>query len=233
MGIKYLLVMMVSLVAALGNVNANTNEGVERELESLQLPESTAGSFVAEEKLYSVQSRHASLNKRFELSLAGLEQFTDTGFIASREVALGVRYYFNSRWSLGGSYSYAFNELTEATDNFFALEGVLPKVAYTKSRVDATARYLLFYGKFRLSMDRVLYFDHYISLGPSLNVLDTGSYAGVAAETGIMFWLGQNWNVLFGVKNYSFFKDRLGGDDQEFVNQAKIYLSAGFLFGGP
>ena len=227
---KYLLIILTFLVTVLNHADAN--KGLQKELESLEIPENTPGSFVAEEKIYSVQNRHSSLKRRFELSLAGLDQFTDTGFVSSREVALGTRYYINSKWSVGASYSYAFNELTEATDNFFNLEGVLPKVSYTKSRIDATVRYLLFYGKFRLSMDRVLYFDHYISLGPSLNILDTGNYPGAAAETGIMFWLGQNWNVLVGVKNYSFFKDSLNGNDREFVNQAKIYLSAGFLFGG-
>ena len=227
---KYFLMVMISIWAL--PLFAKTDTQLKDQLESLQLPKNALGGFVSKEKLYSVQSRHVSLKRRFEISLAGLEQFSDTGFISNREVALGTRYYINSKWSVGGSYSYAFNKLTETTNDFFALEGMLPKVSYTKSRFDITARYLLFYGKFRLSMDKILYFDHFISLGPSLNILDTGNHAGVAADTGIMFWLGQNWNVLFGIKNYSFFKNNLETSEREFINQAKIYLSAGFLFGG-
>ena len=224
---KYLLIIMISLVAH--SVSANVK--LKEQLDRLELPENTLGGFVSKEKLYSVQSRHVPLGKRLEFSLVGLEQFSDTGFISNREMALGVRYYINSKWSVGTSYSYAFNKLTDATNDFFNLEGVLPKVSYTKSRVDVTARYLLFYGKFRLSMDKILYFDHFISLGPALNMLDTGNHAGIAADTGIMFWLGQNWNVLFGVKNYSFLKNSLETNESELINHAKIYLSAGFLFG--
>ena len=223
------LIVIVFMWATPFLVGAKTT--LEDRLDNLQLPENTLGGFVSKEKLYSVQSRHVPLRRRIELSLAGLEQFSDTGFISNREVAMGTRYYINSKWSVGASYSYAFNELTEATNDFFALEGMLPKVSYTKSRFDIMARYLLFYGKFRLSMDKTLYFDHYISLGPSLNSLDTGNYVGVAADTGIMFWLGQSWNVLFGVKNYSFMRNNLETQEREFVNQAKIYLSVGFLFG--
>ena len=227
----FLMVMVATTVWSVQSARASTNTELKDQLEKLKLPESTLAGFVSKEKLYSVQDRHVSLKKRLEISLAGLEQFSDTGFIANREVAVGTRYYINSKWSVGASYSYAFNELTKATDDFFALEGALPKVSYTKSRVDITARYLLFYGKFRLNMNKTLYFDHYISLGPSLNSLDTGNYAGIAADTGIMFWLGQNWNILFGIKNYSFFKNSLKTQDKEFINQAKVYLSAGFLFG--
>ena len=225
---KKLLIAMVVLLAV---SPAGAAVKLEEQLDKLQLPENMAGKFVAREKLYSVQSRHVPLKRRIELSFGGLEQFSDTGFISNREVAVGARYYINSKWSVGGAYSYAFNELTDASNDFFTLEGVLPKVSYTKSRFDVTARYLLFYGKFRLSMDKVLYFDHFISLGPSLNSLDTGNHVGIVADTGIMFWLGQNWNVLFGIKNYSFFKNNLETNERELVNQAKIYLSAGFLFG--
>ena len=224
---RYSLMAVVLLGALFSNAKAKLGE----QLDNLQLPENTLGGFVSKEKLYSVQSRHTSLARRLELSLAGFEQFSDTGFISNREVALGTRYYINSKWSVGASYSHAFNELTDATNDFFNLEGVLPKVSYTKSRFDITARYLLFYGKFRFSMDKILYFDHFVSLGPSLTELESGRYAGIAADTGIVFWLGQNWNVLFGVKNYSFFKNNMETNEREFTNHAKIYLSGGFLFG--
>ena len=227
---KYFFIILITALG-LSSVNAYAKTGLNEQLENLKLPESTLANFVSKEKLYSVQNRHVSLKKRLGISLAGMEQFSDTGFISNREVALETRYYINSKWSVGASYSYAFNELTEASNDFYILEGVLPKVSYTKSRTDITMRYLLFYGKFRLGMNKTFYFDHYISLGPSLNSLDTGNHVGIAADTGIMFWIGQNWNVLFGIKNYSFLKDNLETQESEFINQAKIYLSAGFLFG--
>ena len=79
-------------------------------------------------------------------------------------------------------------------------------VTYVKSRFDVTARYLLFYGKFRLNMDTVLYFDHFVSLGPALIGLNTGNSPGLVADTGLAFWFGKNWNALFGVKSYFFQK---------------------------
>lgn len=201
------------------------------QLRALELPANSAGTSVAKEKLYSVQDRYVPLNNRFELSVAGSHQITDTGFIATREMAIGARYYINSKWSLGASYSYAFNELTDSTLSFYDQEGILPKVSFVQSRADLTARYMLFYGKFRLSMDTVLYFDHFVSLGPSMISLDTGSSFGAVAETGFVFWFGRNWNALFGVKNYAFSKTTNDGSKQ-FTNQVQIYFSGGFLFGG-
>ncbi len=202
------------------------------QLKILELPANSAGASVAKEKLYSVQDRYVLLKNRFELSVAGSHQVTDTGFIATQEAALGARYYIDSKWSVGASYSYAFNELTNSTTNFYEQEGVLPKVPFVQSRADLTGRYLLFYGKFRLSMDTVLYFDHFVSLGPSMITLNTGSSIGAVAETGFLFWIGRNWNALFGVKNYVFSKTINNDGSKQFANQVQIYFSGGFLFGG-
>lgn len=208
-----------------------TKPSLQDQLQSLELPTNTAGTSVAKEKLYSVQDRFVSLKNRFEISVAGAQQVTDTGFITTKEVALGARYYIDSKWSVGAQYSYAFNAFSDSTNSLYEQEGILPKISFVKSRADLTARYLLFYGKFRLSMDTVLYFDHFVSLGPAMIQMDAGNSIGAVADTGFVFWIGRKWNALFGVRNYAFSKPSEDGEST-FSNQVQIYFSGGFLFGG-
>ena len=201
------------------------------QLDSLELPNNTVGSFVAKEKLYAVQDRHITLDNRFELSLGGLHRVTDTGHISQREMSIGGRYYLNSKWSFGSDFFYAFNSLSDSSNNLYQQQKILPKVPFVKSRMELTARYLLLYGKFRFNMDKVFYFDHFFSLGPTLVNLDTGRSVGLVADTGLAFWGGRNWNILVGIKNLAFSRIELDGS-KKFTNQLQVYLSGGFLFGG-
>ena len=111
------VIIVVSIGLGLSLAHAEV-EPLESQLDKLKLPTNAVGTLVSREKLYSVQDRYVPLHDRFELSLAGSEQVSDTGFIAKRDVSLGFRYYLDSKWSFGGSYSYVFNRLTESTNNF-------------------------------------------------------------------------------------------------------------------
>ncbi|MCY4643991.1 MAG: hypothetical protein OXB88_05180, partial [Bacteriovoracales bacterium] len=220
---------MLSLPLVYAKIQQNQN--LSKKLNELELPSRFIEKTIAKEKLYSIQSRYTPLSDRFKLSFGGSQQIGDTGFISQREITLGGRYYFNDKWSLGSSYSYAFNSLTDSSRNLFREEGILPKVSFVKQRAEVTARRLLFYGKFRLNMDKVFYFDHFISLGPALMRLNTGDRIGMTADTGLTFWSGRNWNTLLGIKSHVFQKTKNGGE-KYLVNQMQVYLSLGFLFEG-
>ena len=220
---------MGSTLITLAYAEVKQRVGLNEQLDKLILPSNIVESSMAKEKLYSVQHRYAPLKKRFELSLGGTKQVTNTGFVSQRELTLGGRYYLSAKWSVGASYSYAFNSLTDSSDDLFREEGILPKVPFVKQRAEMTARYLLFYGKFRLSMDKVLYFDHFISLGPAFMRLDTGDSAGVVGDTGLVFWFGHKWNTSFGIKNYIFEKENIK-TEKYLANQTQVYFNIGLLY---
>ena len=228
---KYLIILisMGSTLITLAYAEVKQGADLNEQLDRLVLPSNIIENSVAKEKLYSVQHRYAPVKNRFELSLGGSKQVTNTGFVAQRELTLGGRYYLSPKWSVGAAYSYAFNSLTDSSEDLFREEGILPKVPFVKQRAEVTARYLLFYGKFRLSMDKVLYFDHFISLGPAFMRLDTGDSAGVVGDTGLVFWFGHRWNTLFGIKNYVFEKKNINAE-KYLVNQTQVYFNIGLLY---
>ena len=231
---KHFIVLLIAIglmLITLAHASTTKGEKLGKQLDRLTLPSNMAGGNMVKEKLYSVQSRHNPLAKRFELSLGGAQQVSDTGFVSQRELTLGSRYYITSKWSVGAAYSYAFNSLTDSSERLYKKEGIMPKVPFVKQRAELTARYLPFYGKFRLSMDKVLYFDHFVSLGPAFIKLDTGDSVGAIADTGLVFWFGREWNTVLGIKNYVFEKRQSEGE-KYLANQTQVYLSIGFLFGG-
>ena len=228
---KYLIIFIStgSTLLTLAYAEVKQRVGLNEQLDKLRLPSNIIESSMAKEKLYSVQQRYTPLKKRFELSLGATKQVTNTGFVSQRELTLGGRYYLSSKWSVGAFYSYAFNSLTDSSEDLFRGEGILPKVPFVKQRAEVTARYLLFYGKFRLSMDKVFYFDHFISLGPAFMRLDTGDSAGVVSDTGLVFWFGHKWNTSFGIKNYIFKKENIKAE-KYLANQTQVYFNVGLLY---
>ena len=202
-----------------------------QQLNQLSVPANEVPGPVDMEKLYSVQDRYVPVKGRFEVNTQAGQKVTDTGFISTKEVGLGIRYYFSSHWSLGANYTFAFNEFGSATNSLFKKEGILPEVPYLINRSELSLRFMPFYGKFRLSMDKVLYFDHFISIGPSMLTFDTGSTIGAMAETGFVFWFGKNWNALMGIKGYFYNKISSSGET-EFSQHAVMNFSVGYLFGG-
>ena len=228
---KYLIIFtaMGSTLITLAYAEVKQGAGLNEQLDRLMLPSNIIENSVAKEKLYSVQRRYAPLKKRLELSLGGSTQVTNTGFVSQRELTLGGRYYLSPKWSVGATYSYAFNSLTDSSEDLFREEGILPQVPFVKQRAEVTARYLIFYGKFRLNMDKVLYFDHFISLGPAFMRLDTGDSAGVVGDTGLVFWFGHKWNTSFGIKHYVFEKKNIKAE-KYLANQAQVYFNIGLLY---
>jgi outer membrane beta-barrel protein len=204
------------------------SESLETQLENLNTPINQAPG-VLQEKFYSIQDRYSPLKGRVETTATLSEKMSDVGFIQSREFGAGIRYYFNSKWSLGVNGSAAMNKLSNSAERLFVKDGLVPDVPYTKYRGDLSTRYNLFYGKFRLSMDRVLYFDQYVSLGPAYIVTSNGNAIGAAADIGFAFWIGRNWSAHFGIKDYVYGEPNSTGNS--LVNQLFVTLNIGYIFG--
>ena len=180
--------------------------------------------------MYAVQSRLSPLQGRSEVTITGAKNFTADSFLLSQQVDLGYRYFLSDRWYLGASGSYVFNSLSDAGIRQMNVSKKLPDVAYTKYRADLMVGYNLFYGKFRLSMDQVFYFDQYIAIGPGVVAQDLGTHPAAVGDLGFAFWFGRNFSLRLGVKDYLFpEKRRLS---QGLANNVLGHVDFGYVFGG-
>ena len=203
------LALTLSLIAAPAfgatekpNSTEQPEISLEDQLERLSAPANQAPSAVNSEQLYAVQSRYSPLEERHEISIGGGHNFTPDSFTVSQQIDLSYRYYLSNRWFLGATGSYVFNDFSQAGQDALNKEGLIPDAAYAKTRIDALVGYNLFYGKFRLSMDEVFYFDQYVALGPGLVSFDTGNEIAVVGDIGFVAWIGKNFSLRFGLKDY-------------------------------
>jgi outer membrane beta-barrel protein len=183
-------------------------ESLDSQLEALSLPENQSPVPVSQEKLYSVQSRYATLKSRHELSVGFAKNMTPPSYLSSQQIDATYRFHLSDRFSLGVGGSYVFNTLTDAGEHLRDIEGIVPDAAYVKYRANFLATYNLFYGKFRVSMDRVFYFDQYLSLGPGYVVTDLSHSAAAVGDIGLALWLGRTGSIRIGLKDYYFHEVR-------------------------
>lgn len=219
-----------SEVTTSANASPSGIPSLEQQLNALNVPENQAPTLVSTEKLYAVQSRYIQLGLRHELSIGGGKNFTSDSFIDSQNVDLGYRFYISNRWFLNLNGSLVFNDLSSGAQALYAREKLLPDVAFTRARVDLMLGYQLFYGKFRLTMDNVFYFDQYVSLGPAWIDMDKGADWGVAGELGFAFWFGKNFSFRLGLRDYFVREVRFKGAD--YFHNLIGMAQAGWVFGG-
>jgi outer membrane beta-barrel protein len=181
---------------------------LEDQLQSLNLPTNQAPAGISTEKLYSVQSRFNPLAKRLEFSMSAGQDFTNSSFLNSQQLGGGLRYHFNDRWSLGVSAATVFNALTMTAQQLITQDGIVPDLAYAKSRMDASVAFNTVYGKFRVSTDQVFYLDQYIALGAGVVNLDRGSTNMGVLDLGFAFWMGRSGVVRLGIKNHLYREQR-------------------------
>jgi len=210
--------------------SAVEDESLESKLNNLSLPSNVAPAAITQEKLYSVQNRYTDLKRKSEFSLGAAKNFNSNSFVNMREIDLAYRFHINNRWNLGISGAYGFNELTTGAQVLLAKGNQLPDAAYVKRRADLLVGYNLFYGKFRLSMEQVLYFDQYLAIGPGLVTTQYGSSPAAVADVGFAFWLGRNASLRFGIKSEVFNEKRFA--DSSNVTHVLGHLDIGYAFGG-
>ncbi len=203
---------------------------LEEQLNSLGTPGNEAPVGLTSEQLYAVQNRYAVLKHRHEISLGGGNNFSSSSFLASQGFDATYRFYLTDRWFLGLNGSLVFNEYSRDGQGLVDKNSIVPDVGVTKYRADLLVGYNLFYGKFRLTMDKVFYFDQYVGIGPGVVWLQTGRRAAAVGDVGFAFWFGRNFSFRIGVKDYFF-------DEQRLVSHGLVhnfvgYLQAGYVFGG-
>ncbi|MBY0470505.1 outer membrane beta-barrel domain-containing protein [bacterium] len=205
-------------------------KSLEDQLQEMSVPTNTLPPSASYEKLYSVQSRYAPMTNKWEFQL-GIGKRTNQEFVNSTYFNGGIRYHLSDRWSIGVNGSYVSNSLTNSTLILLNdTKGPRPDVAYPDFVADLNVGYNLFYGKFRLSMDNVLYFDQYWTLGGGVVNLNTGRQVAGVVDAGFAFWLGKKGSVRIGVKDYIYNEKLI--TSQGIVNSFVLHLDAGIMLGG-
>lgn len=161
---------------------------------------------VTKEKLYSVQNRYLELKNKNELTLGVAQNLTGDSFLLTQVFNVAYRFHINDRFSVGLAHGFFQNQFSNSGKHLLVSEGVTPDVAYARNTTDLTVEYNILYGKFRLSMDQVLYFDFYGALGAGRAELNSGMQNAAVADTGFVFWLGKWGSARLGVKDY-FYKE--------------------------
>lgn len=160
------------------------------------------------ERLYAVHSRHNDVTHRVELGLGGGYMINSDDYIRSRQIDLNVRYYWSPRWFTSVSGAYASNVMSTAGERLYEHFSIIPDAAYVKYRAEIQMGYNLFYGKFRMTSDRIFYFDQYIAVGPGIVNLNTGTPVSGTADIGIAGWMGDSFSLRLGIKNYVYYQTR-------------------------
>jgi len=207
-------------------------DDLEQKLEALSLPSNQAPSLNtgnSSEKLYSVQSRFVPLHLSSELKVAGAMNFTADSYIQSQELSLAYRFHINDRWNLNLSGAYVFNSFTDAGKKLYELERLIPDAAWVKYRGDLLAGFNPFYGKFRVSMDKVFYLDQYIAIGPGFVTTNKATAMALVGDIGLVFWAGRRLSVQVGFKDYFYKQQRELSSG--YVNDILGHVDIGFLFG--
>lgn len=226
-----LIVMnFLEIELAVGATQSAQPASLEQQMQELAVPENKLPINVSQEKLYAVQSRYAPLSKRHEFNLGGSKAVTAENFLVSYQLAGSYRYHFNDRLSLGFNGSYVFNDLSDAAKRLIKKEQLVPDVAYAKYILDTTFLANLFYAKFRISMEQVLYFDQYVALGLGAINMDRGWKPAVVGDIGFAFWIKRNLNVRLGLKDY-FHSEQLR-NSSSMVHTLLGHLDLGILLGG-
>ncbi len=207
-----------------------SDTNLSNQLDDLKIPANTAPVGVTSEKLYSVQNRYIKLDKKFEFNLGGAKNFTGNGFLQMSQINAGVAYHFNDRWSVTASGSYGFNDFTASANRLMMNDGIMPDAAIVKWRSDLMASYNLFYGKFRMNMDQVFYFDQYVSVGPGLVNTQYATVPAAVADVGFALWFGKNWSARFGAKNDVFREQKMVHNDLAY--HLLGHIEVGYLLGG-
>jgi outer membrane beta-barrel protein len=208
---------------------ANAAPSLETQLHELESPMNQAPAGVTKEKLYVVQSRYNPLKGRFGMSLGVARNFTGSSYLNMTQINGDVRFHLTDRWSLNLGGAYGFNSFTADADKLMTTSGIVPDAAYVKSREHLMAAFNVFYGKFRLSMDQVFYFDQYVAAGPGLIQTQFGSAPSGNLDVGFVFWAGKRGEVRIGLENEFFNEKRL--KSESFERHSLAHLDIGYTFG--
>lgn len=224
---KMVLLFIMILLSLAGL--AFSDDSLESKLQGLSVPENELPKMASKEKLYAVQTRFTPLKGRHELSLAISKSFTAENFLVSHQASLNYRYFLSERWNLGVSASRVWNSLSDSAIKLIKSENIYPDITYAKSLADVTAGFNVFYAKFRFNADTVFYFDQYIALGAGMVDMDRGLRPAVVGDIGLAFWLGKQFTMRLGLKDY--FQSEVHRSGTSMFHNMMAHLDAGILLG--
>jgi len=224
---KQLLIVTLALISL--TALAATSP-LEAELDGLAVPLDKAMVSTANDKLYSIQSRLSPLTNRHELGFIGGKNLNQDGTVDSTQWGGLYRYHINGKWGLGLNHFRMNNELSAAGKKLVNQQNVIPDRDYIKSQTDLVGEYNLFYGKMRLDLDQVVYFDQFWNAGVGQIELGRGTATAMIIDAGFAFWMGKMMSARIGLKNDFYKEQNLNGDTN--VHNMIGYLSLGVLLGG-
>lgn len=202
---------------------------LESELEALAVPVDKALVSTTKDKLYSIQERLSPLTNRHEFGLIGGRNLNQDGSIVSTQLGGLYRYHINGKWALGLNHSRMNNELSATGKKLVSEQNVVPDRDFIVSQTDLVGEYNLFYGKMRLDLDQVVYFDQFWNVGVGQVELGNSNATALVIDAGFAFWMGKMMSARIGLKNDFFKEQNLNGETN--VHNMVGYLSLGILLG--
>jgi outer membrane beta-barrel protein len=222
---KKLLLSLLVLTSA----NMQAEDALESKLDKLNIPSDRVTPMVSSDKLYIVNSRYSNLNKRHEFTFSGGNNFTPDSHLTNKQMAATYRFHYNSLISGGLRYTDYTNELSASGKALFEAKALVPDSDFAFESKEVFLSYNTFYGKMRLTKERIVYFDQYISLGYGKIDLASGEENLFTADVGFAFWMGRNFSARFAVKN-EFYKNQVMAGEKQ-VHNAVGLIEFGYLFG--
>jgi outer membrane beta-barrel protein len=125
-------------------------------------------------------------------------------------------------------YSFVSNKFTESAMTLQNQSGYVPDVSYVSRKLELTAAYNLFYGKFRVTSDTVYYFDQYWALGAGRMDTGLGQEWAAVADAGLVLWLGKWGSARLGLKDYYYNEKTLFNSSM--AHNLHGHLDVGYLF---
>ena len=220
-----LLVLSLSAFAAEDEAKSELSQ----KLDSLNIPSDKVTPVLSQDKLYAVNTRYSSLNKRHEITISGANNFTSDSHLTTRNSGATYRFHINSKWSIGMRYSHYFNELSGAGEKLFESKELLPDSDYALKSTEGFVNFNTVYGKLRLTRDTIVYFDQYIALGYGDIALSRGETKMATVDLGFAFWLGKHASSRIGLRNEFYEQEKINGPEN--VQNALGYVEFGYLFG--
>ncbi len=203
---------------------------LEQELKSLELPQDSSLVSTKSDQLYAIQSRFSPLKNRHEIGFTGGKNLNQDGHLDSNQYGVLYRYHLNDKWGVGLNHFQMNNTLSSAGKKLLNDNGVIPDRDFVIAQTDLMLEYNLFYGKMRLDLDKVVYFDQYWSIGAGQVELGRGSTTAAVLDAGIAFWIGKWASARMGLKNDFYTEQNLNGSTR--VHNMVGYLAFGVMLGG-
>ena len=219
--------LVVSL--ALSSMNLFAAVDLEKKLDALNIPDDKVSPMISQDKLHIVNTRYSSLVNRYEVTLAGANDFMADSHMDTKQFFATARYHIDSKWGIGIRHSQYNNQLTAAGNQLFKDSQLLPDSDFAIKSTEIFGTYHGLYGKLRVNTEQVVYFDQYMTLGYGDVELASGTAKTMSVDLGVAFWIGKHMSSRFGIKNDFYTQKKISGSADAY--NAMGYIEFGYLFG--